>query len=77
MLDAASRVPPVEAMRTFQGEQSLHWFSARSTWHPAQQTRQIKDVLRLRGIEPTTPLPVGVLDRHARTASVYRGRSEA
>jgi glutaredoxin len=32
-------------VRTFQGEQSLHWFLERSAWHSAQHTRQLAAVL--------------------------------
>jgi glutaredoxin len=41
-----------DTVRTFQGEQSLHWFLERSCWHSAQHTRQLVDVLEQRNIQP-------------------------
>jgi glutaredoxin len=37
-------------VRTFQGDQSLHWFLERSTWHSAQHTRQLHDILARHGV---------------------------
>lgn len=39
---------------TFQGEQSLHWFLERSTWHSGQHARQIADVLARAGLAQDT-----------------------
>lgn len=39
---------------TFQGEQSLHWFLERSTWHSGQHARQIADVLAREGLPQDT-----------------------
>lgn len=54
----ASRSSPVqdEEVLTFQGSQSLHWFLERSTWHSAQHTRQIQDVLERLSIVPEQTL---------------------
>ena len=59
-----ARTKPVteDVVRTFQGEQSLHWFLERSAWHSAQHARQIEDVLARLGIEPHHKLSPEVLD---------------
>jgi glutaredoxin len=51
-----------DTVRTFQGEQSLHWFLERSAWHSAQHARQIEDVLARLGIEPRVRLTAEVLE---------------
>jgi hypothetical protein len=59
-----ARARPVtdDVVRTFQGEQSLHWFLERSAWHSAQHARQVEDVLLRLGIEPRHKLSAEVLD---------------
>jgi glutaredoxin len=49
------RVREQDTVVTFQGAQSLHWFLERSTWHSAQHTRQLADVLQRLGIEAAPP----------------------
>lgn len=58
------RTTPVaqDTVQTFQGQQSLHWFLERSTWHSAQHTRQIEEVLKRLGIEPRLKLAPDVLE---------------
>lgn len=60
----AARTKPVagDTVRTFQGEQSLHWFLERSAWHSAQHARQIEDVLARLKIEPRHKLSPEVLE---------------
>ncbi|MBC7780944.1 MAG: hypothetical protein H7125_12670 [Proteobacteria bacterium] len=40
---------------TFQGDVSLHMFLERQTWHSAQHTRQLADVVERRGVQPAWP----------------------
>jgi glutaredoxin len=59
-----ARTTPItsDTVRTFQGEQSLHWFLERSAWHSAQHARQIEEVLARLGIQPHHMLSREVLD---------------
>jgi glutaredoxin len=59
---ARGGVNPTETVNTFQGVKSLHWFLERSTWHSAQHTRQLEDVLDRRGIAVDTGLSVEDLE---------------
>jgi glutaredoxin len=58
------RVAPIahDMVGTFQGQQSLHWFLERSTWHSAQHSRQIEEVLKRLGIEPRRKLAPELLE---------------
>lgn len=60
----SSRATPIgdDTVQTFQGQQSLHWFLERSTWHSAQHTRQIAEVLKRLDIEPRQKLAPELLD---------------
>jgi hypothetical protein len=60
----AGRAAPVgdDTVETFQGQQSLHWFLERSTWHSAQHTRQIEEVLKRSNIEPLLGLSPEILE---------------
>lgn len=46
----------LEQVETYYGPQSLHELLERSTWHSAQHTRQIEEVLGNNGIAPTAKL---------------------
>jgi glutaredoxin len=59
-----ARTAPVaeDTVQTCQGQQSLHWFLERSTWHSAQHTRQIEDVLNRLDITPRMKLAPELLE---------------